>query len=325
MSVETVTARKAGRLDKVLVGLLTEYGSPSRSAVQKLIDSGRVKVNGVARPAGYAVKPGDVVVVDIPAAKPTTTEPEDIALKIIFEDDDVIAVDKAAGMVVHPGAGNAAGTLANAILAHAPGMAAVGDPTRPGIVHRLDKETSGIVLLAKHPAAYVELQRQFKMRTVKKLYMALCVGAVSPPRGVINKPIGRDPAHRQRMAIVADGRESVSHYAVAEVYTLKATLMPTDFPDLKMPKGATYSFVRVRPSTGRTHQIRVHLASIGFPIVGDALYGATRRDALSRALAPRQLLHAGELGFNLPSTGQWTTLYAPLPEDMRRILDLIGD
>ena len=292
MPVETVMIRKSGRLDKTLAGLLADT---SRSAVQRLIDLGHVTVNGMVRPASHQVKPGDVVIVDIPdaASSDMGTQAEDIALTIIYEDDDVIAVDKAAGMVVHPGAGNAAGTLANAILAHAPGIASVGDPTRPWIVHRLDKETSGIVLLAKNQTAYAALQNQFKARTIKKLYMAVCVGTVSPLRGVIKKPIGRDPAHRQRMAIVADGRESVSHYSVAEVYTVRETLTPATYPDLKIPKGATYSYVRVRPSTGRTHQIRVHLASIGYPVVGDALYGATRKDALSRALAPRHLLHAG--------------------------------
>jgi len=322
MAVETVSVRKAGRLDKTLAAELRT--GASRSAIQRLIDQNRVTVNGLARLASHTVKPGDVVVVDIPDAEPAATQAEDIALTILYEDDDVIAVNKAAGMVVHPGAGNAAGTLANAILAHAPGIASVGDPTRPGIVHRLDKETSGIVLMAKNQDAYVVLQRQFKTRTIKKLYTGLCIGAVTPARGVINKPIGRDPAHRQRMAIVADGRESVSHYSVAEVFHVTAPLETSEYPDLKIPKGTMYSYVRVQPSTGRTHQIRVHMASIGYPIVGDALYGATKKDALSRALAPRHLLHAGELGFEAPSTGEWMTIYAPLPEDMRRVIDLLG-
>jgi 23S rRNA pseudouridine1911/1915/1917 synthase len=232
-------------------------------------------------------------------------------------------------MVVHPGAGNARGTLANAILAHAPEIANVGDPLRPGIVHRLDKETSGIVLLAKNAAAYSALQAQFKRRVVKKLYLALCVGDVQPPRGIINKPIGRDPLHRQRMAIIAGGRESVTQYAVGEVFRVNETkiLPETWFPgtgSVELKKGNVYSFVRARPATGRTHQIRVHFASIGFPVVGDALYGATRHDALSRALAPRHLLHASEVVFELPSSGKAIHLYAPLPEDMRRVIDALG-
>ena len=196
MPVETVTIRKAGRLDKTLAGLLADA---SRSAVQRLIELERVTVNGAVRSASHQVKPGDVVIVDIPEAASATPLPEDIALKIIYEDDDVIAVDKAAGMVAHPGAGNSAGTLANAILAREPGIASVGDPARPGIVHRLDKESSGIVLLAKNQDAYIALQKQFKARAIKKLYMALCVGAVSPPRGVISAtrrvaPCGRRPS-----------------------------------------------------------------------------------------------------------------------------------
>jgi 23S rRNA pseudouridine1911/1915/1917 synthase len=232
-------------------------------------------------------------------------------------------------MVVHPGAGNESGTLANAILAHAPEIANVGDPLRPGIVHRLDKETSGIVLLARNAAAYSALQAQFKRRVVKKLYLALCVGDVQPPRGIINKPIGRDPLHRQRMAVIAGGRESVTQYAVGEVYRVKETkfLPETWFLNIgsvELKKGSVYSFVRARPATGRTHQIRVHFASIGFPVVGDALYGATRHDALSRTLAPRHLLHASEVVFELPSSGKAIHLYAPLPEDMRRVIDALG-
>lgn len=321
MPIETVTARKADRLDKELAANLLP--DVSRSAIQRLIEQGRVTVNGMVRPASHAVRPGDVLVVDVPDTAPESTQPESIALDILYEDEDIIAVNKPAGMVVHPGAGNATGTLANAILAHAPGIAGVGDSTRPGIVHRLDKETSGIVLLAKNLNAYNALQKQFKSRVIKKQYMALCVGVLTPLRGVINKPIGRDPAHRQRMAIVADGRESVTHYAVAEVYRVVEAPSHESSGGLTIPKGAVYSYVHVRPSTGRTHQIRVHLASMGFPIVGDALYGATRIDALSRDLTPRHLLHAGELGFELPSTGKWLTLYAPLPADMRRIIDLL--
>ncbi|MCL4504921.1 MAG: RluA family pseudouridine synthase, partial [Chloroflexi bacterium] len=265
------------------------------------------------------------MVVDMPAEAPVAAQPEQIALNILYEDEDVIAVDKPAGMVVHPGAGIAAGTLANAILAHAPQVATVGDSLRPGIVHRLDKETSGIVLLAKTQDAYVALQRQFKARAIKKVYLALCVGDVQPPRGVIKKPIGRDPARRQRMAIVVGGRESVTQYAIAEVYAIAQPRTVEGFEGLTLQKGARYSFIQVRPATGRTHQIRVHLASIGFPVVGDAVYGATRRDPLSRAIAPRHLLHASELSFDLPASGQTVHLVAPMPADMRRVIDLLKE
>ena len=336
MSTHTFTAARAARLDKALATLLSDV---SRSAVQRLIDQGQVTVNGQPRPASYSVRPGDVLVVNVPEAAPAITQPEHIALDILYEDDDVIAVNKPAGMVVHPGAGNERGTLANAILAHAPGIASVGDPLRPGIVHRLDKETSGIVLLAKTAAAYSALQAQFKRRAVKKLYLALCVGDVHPPRGIIDKPIGRDPVHRQRMAVIAGGRDAVTQYSVGEVFRVTETrflgavpsteigFLNTGFPgspNVELKKGSAYSFVRARPATGRTHQIRVQFASIGFPIVGDALYGATRHDALSRALAPRHLLHASEVFFELPSSGKAIHLYAPLPEDMRRVIDALG-
>lgn len=327
MASYTFTVTKAARLDKALVALMSDT---SRSAVQHLIDEGQVTVNGQQRTASHNVRPGDVLGVNVPEPAPAVAQAEQIALDILYEDDDVIAVNKAAGMVVHPGAGNESGTLANAILAHAPEIANVGDPLRPGIVHRLDKETSGIVLLAKNASAYAALQAQFKRRAVKKLYLALCVGDVQPPRGIINKPIGRDPLHRQRMAVIAGGRESVTQYAVGEVYRVKETrFLPETWllsnGSVELKKGNVYSFVRARPATGRTHQIRVHFASIGFPVVGDALYGATRHDALSRALAPRHLLHASEVLFELPSSGKAIHLYAPLPEDMRRVIDALGE
>jgi 23S rRNA pseudouridine1911/1915/1917 synthase len=322
MSVHRFTAVKANRLDKTLAAFLHDV---SRSALQRLIEQACVDVNGQSRSASYRVKPGDALEVRIPAAAPSETLPEEIALDILYEDDDVIAVNKAAGMVVHPGAGNAAGTLANAILAHAPGIAGVGDSLRPGIVHRLDKETSGIVLLAKTPAAYAALQRQFKARSVKKLYLALCVGNVQPARGIINKPIGRDPAHRQRMTVLAGGRESVTPYTVSDVYPIAATLMVSiGDAEVELKKGSSYTLVRALPATGRTHQLRVHFASIGFPIAGDALYGATRHDALSRALTPRHLLHASEVTFEQPTSGQRITLRAALPADMRSVLDALS-
>ena len=328
MPIRTLTAITAARLDKVLAALL---GDVSRSAAQRLIEQEQVTVNGQTRQASYAVRPGDVLVVNVPEPQPAVVLAEPIALDIIFENEDVLAVNKPAGMVVHPGAGNLSGTLANALLARAPDIAGVGDPLRPGIVHRLDKETSGIVLLAKNAAAYSNLQMQFKRRVVKKLYLALCVGDVQPPRGVIDKPIARDPAHRQRMAIVIGGRQSVTRYTVGEVYKVKESRFITEpgigrgDEAIELKPGSVYSFVRAWPATGRTHQLRVHFASIGFPIVGDALYGASRRDTLSRGLAPRHLLHASELSFELPASGEEVNLHAPLPDDMRRVMDVLGE
>lgn len=324
------SAPRADRLDKIVVALLPEL---TRSAAQRLIEQGRVAVNGVLRDASHRARQGDTIDISLPDAPASDgLVAETIPLDILYEDDDVLAINKPAGLIVHPGAGNPAGTLANALLAYAPQIAGVGDKDRPGIVHRLDKETSGVVLIAKTSAAHRALQAQFKARAVKKLYLALCVGAVQPARGIINKPIGRDPSNRKRMAVVVDGRAAITEYYVADVFAAggRAVELPGDDSagaspvTVTLPKGAVYALVRARPATGRTHQLRVHFASIGFPIVGDALYGAARRDPLSRALAPRHLLHASEVTFDLPGTGQTKTLHAPLAADMRRVIDQLS-
>ena len=329
MPFHTFTAPRADRLDKIVVALLPDL---TRSAAQRLIEHGAVVVNGAVRDASYRVKARDVIVVQISEASQTSEiSPEAIPLDILYEDADVVAINKPAGLVVHPGAGNLTGTLANALLSHAPEIAGVGDPSRPGIVHRLDKETSGIVLIAKTAAAHQALQAQFKARTVKKLYLALCVGNVQPARGLINKPIGRDPSNRKRMAVTMDGRAAVTQYAVAEVFEARGQLISLPSAQagqepetVTLQPHAVYSFVRAQPATGRTHQLRVHFASIGFPIVGDALYGAARRDPLSRALAPHHMLHASELRFELPASGETKVLYAPMPADMRHIIDALS-
>lgn len=297
-----LVVRKANRLDKSIAVLLPDA---SRSAAQRWIESGAVRVNGGLRhTASDSVAPGDVIDIDAPDTAPSAPQAEALPLAVLYEDADVVAIDKAAGMVVHPGAGNAAGTLVNAMLAHAPEVADVGDEARPGIVHRLDKETSGVLLVAKTDAAYRALQEQFKRREIRKTYLAVCVGEVQPPRGVIDKPIARDPSNRQRMAVLSGGREAVTEFVATERIVID---------------GRTYTLVRAHPHTGRTHQLRVHLASIGFPIVGDLLYGAGR-DPLSRRIAPRHLLHASEIRFRLPATGAEMALYAPLPDDMRAVL-----
>lgn len=311
MDTRTVIVKKANRLDKALAALLPEL---SRSAAQRLIDGGRVQVNGALRDASHRVRPNDALIVQMPEAMPATPQPEAIALDVLYEDADVIAINKPAGMVAHPGAGNANGTVVNAVLAYAPEVAGVGSDERPGIVHRLDKETSGVLLIAKHDAALRALQAQFKTRAIKKSYVMVCVGEVTPARGLIRKPIARDPGNRKRMAVVATGRDAITQYAVREVFTVN--------------DGNTarrYSYVKANLLTGRTHQLRVHFASLGFPIAGDAVYGA-RKDPLTRQLAPRQLLHSSELIFTSPSTGEEIKLHAPLPEDFRRALDeLAGD
>jgi 23S rRNA pseudouridine1911/1915/1917 synthase len=316
MPTQTATTTKSDRLDKVVAALFAEI---SRSAAQRLIEQQRVQLNGAPRDASYRVNRGDAISVQMPEAEPALPQPEAIALNVLYEDEDVIAINKAAGMVVHPAAGNKSGTLVNAMLAYSPNISDVGDDHRPGIVHRLDKETSGILLVAKTDAAYKALQAQFKARTIKKTYVALCVGRVEPDRGLINKPIARDPSNRQRMAVVSGGREAVTEYAVQEVFKVAGSHQPANL------QPATYSFVRIHPQTGRTHQIRVHFASIGFPLAGDALYGATRNDALSKTLTPRHMLHASELSFEQPSSRKAIKLYAPIPEDMSRVIAKLGE
>ena len=325
MPIQTAIASKSDRLDKIVAGLFAEI---TRSAAQRYIEQGRVLVNGAAHDARHRVSHGDVVTVDVPDAGPAVPQPEAIPLTVLYEDDDVIAINKSAGMVVHPAAGNATGTLVNALLAYSADIADVGDAQRPGIVHRLDKETSGVLLAAKTDAAYRNLQAQFKTRTIQKYYLALCVGRVEPERGIIKKTIGRDPSNRQRMAVVTGGREAVTEYAVQEYFTSgeggrgngEGDAAPSSLSPFPIPPSSVYSLLRIHPETGRTHQIRVHLASMGFPVVGDELYGATRRDALSRILAPRHMLHASELKFEQPSSRKAIKLYASIPEDMARVI-----
>ena len=319
METRTVIAQKPERLDKSIAALVTDV---SRTAAQRLIDQQLVTVNGTWRDAATRINRGDIIVVQLPDLDPATPQPEHIKLDVLYEDEDVIAINKRAGMVVHPAAGNQSGTLVNAVLAYSPDISDVGDEQRPGIVHRLDKETSGVMLVAKTNEAYRTLQAQFKTRTIKKTYLALCVGRVLPTHGRVNKPIARDSSNHQRMAVVLGGRESITEYLVNEIFELSARLM---LVGATIEKNNAYSLVRAMPQTGRTHQIRVHLASLGFPVVGDELYGATRHDPLSKVLAPRHLLHASELQFDLPSSGHPLRLYAPMPADMQAVILGLGE
>ena len=285
----------ASRLDRYLAAQLPDH---SRSEVQRWIKEGLARVNALPAKASQSLEPGDVVTLTIPEPPPTELQPEAIPLTILYEDADVIAIDKPAGMVVHPAAGHASGTLVNALLYHFPDIEGVGEGGRPGIVHRLDKDTSGIILVAKNPRAHRYLQAQFKARTVEKTYLALVHGHVSPKEGLIDAPIGRHPRHRQRMAVTpADkGREAQTEYKVLAFYG-PATL------------------VEAHPLTGRTHQIRVHFASIGHPVVGDPLYG--RKDAYGLG---RHFLHAHRLRFRRPSDEAIVELESPLPPELEALL-----
>lgn len=299
----TLHADTRERLDKFVAARVSDL---SRTAVQRLIDDGFVTVNGAVTGAAHKVGQGDEIVVRVPPPAPATIEAEDIPLSIVYEDADLIVIDKPAGLVVHPAAGHDRGTLVNAILAHAPDLKGVGGEMRPGIVHRLDKDTSGLIVAAKHDAAHRELQRQFKSRQVKKVYLALVEGRLAPREGIVDAPIARDRVHRRRMAVSADGRPSRTRYKVIR--------------DLRLAD-ATYSFVEAHPETGRTHQIRVHLAWLGHPLVGDTLYGR-RKPALP---IERQFLHAARLTLRLPSTGEERTFESPLPDDLDRVLRSLGD
>jgi 23S rRNA pseudouridine1911/1915/1917 synthase len=302
--VELQVIEGAGRLDKYLADEIPEL---SRSAVQRLIDDGQVTVNGEPMRASYRVRPGDTLFVLLPAQRVSELAAEEIPLAVVYEDETLLVVDKPAGMVVHPAPGHPSGTLVNALLAHCPELAQ-SDDERPGIVHRLDRDTSGLILVAKSDKARRALQRQFKQRQVDKAYVALLDGHLQPAYGRIEAPVGRDPQHRQQMAVLPGGREAITEYHVLERFA----------HDLGPARGE-YSLVEVEPRTGRTHQIRVHFASIGHPVVADPVYGRRKK----QLAVPRQFLHASRLGFKHPKTGQRIKLEAPLPADLSSVLELL--
>jgi len=302
--IELRASEGGQRLDKYVAEMVPDL---SRSRVQKLIEEGLVTVNGGMAKPSYRVEIGDLVVVHIPPPEPVEVRPEAIPLDIVYEDEDIIVVNKPAGMVVHPAYGHRTGTLVNAILAHCPNLAAAEGDLRPGIVHRLDKDTSGLIIVAKHDAARRHLQRQFKRREVKKVYVVLVEGRLEPTWGVIEAPIGRDKKRRKRMAVVEDGREARTEYRVVEYFDDKAGKV-----------SRSYTLVEAEPKTGRTHQVRIHFASIGHPVAGDRVYGF-RKQRLS-ALR-RQFLHARTLGFRLPGSGEYIELTAELPDDLRAVLE----
>ena len=286
------------RLDKFVAAELSDL---SRSYVQQLIADGRVRVDGIARRASFALTPRMVVDVEVPPRAIESLVPEPIPLDVVFEDADVIVLNKPAGMVVHPAPGHATGTLVNALLAHAPEMSLNGS-NRPGIVHRLDKDTSGLMVVAKTDRARNALVAQWNDRTVRKGYVALVNGRVEPNEGTIDAPIGRDREQRQRMAVTAKGKPAVTHFTVRERFA-RSTLLDVEI------------------ETGRTHQIRVHLAFIGHPVAGDQVYNPAkgRGRAGQEVRVPRQFLHAARLGFRLPD-GRAVAFEAALPPDLDLVL-----
>ncbi|HLF89140.1 MAG TPA: RluA family pseudouridine synthase [Anaerolineales bacterium] len=285
------------RLDKYLVACLPDY---SRSRLQTLIKDGLVTVEGQpARKTGQMLEGGEAVRVEIPPIQPANLKPEPISLDIIFENTDLLVVNKPAGMVVHPSAGHRSGTLVNAALAHAPEMEGVGGEHRPGVVHRLDKDTSGLILMAKNDRSHRFLQEQFRKRATQKVYLALVDGHPPTSAGIVDAPIGRDPSNRKRMAIVPEhkGRAAQTEYHTLETFPI-------------------HTLIEAHPITGRTHQIRLHLTFINCPIVGDTLYGR-RNPSLPLY---RQFLHATRITIPLPGETHSQTFEAPLPDDLQNIL-----
>jgi 23S rRNA pseudouridine1911/1915/1917 synthase len=285
------------RLDHFLVKQIPDH---SRSFLQGLIQNGHVRVDGITvRKNGVRVESPQVIEVTIPPTAPTELIPEDIELKIIYEDENLIVVDKPAGMVVHPSAGHHQGTLIHAVLAHTPDIEGVGGVQRPGLVHRLDKDTSGLIVLAKNDYTHQHLQKLFKNREVEKTYLALLDGHPPTPTGRVEAAVSRDPKSRQKMAIVPDtkGKMAISEYKTLETYS-------------------NHTLVEVSILTGRTHQIRLHMAFLNCPVVGDTIYGFKRK-TLS---VDRQQLHAQKLRFLLPDQTTPTDFEAPLPADISQTL-----
>jgi len=290
----TVPNEHAGwRLDRYLVLALPQF---SRSRLQTLIRAGDVQLQGQAARPRETVHAGDVVRLTEPPVQEIEAQAEEIPLHLLFEDDDLLVLNKPAGLVVHPGAGNQTHTLVNALLHHCTSLSGIGGKQRPGIVHRLDKETSGCLVVAKNDAAHQHLSRQFAEREVKKIYLALVAGTLKRPRGTIDAAIGRHPVQRKKMA----------------VHRTKGRIARTDYRVLQA--GGGVSLVECAIHSGRTHQIRVHLHHIGHPVIGDSLYG-------KKVAAPRQMLHAWKLGFTHPRTNERLFCEAPVPEDFRTALD----
>jgi 23S rRNA pseudouridine1911/1915/1917 synthase len=289
IEVRATTEHNGSRLDRFLATELSDY---SRSRLQALIRDGFVLLNGKTPRTRETIKSGDLVSVTVPDVVKIANAPEAIALNILFEDDDLVVIDKPAGLVVHPGAGHSEHTLVNALLYHCKTLSGIGGKERPGIVHRLDKETSGCMVVAKNDAAHQHLSAQFAARTVRKIYLVLVAGLLKNSTGMIDAPIARHRVHRQRMAVSQSrGRTAKTAYRV-------------------LKRGQEFTMAECVIHSGRTHQIRVHFHHLGHPVLGDKLYGAK-----NAARYPRQMLHAWKLGFEHPRTGETKNFEAPIPAD----------
>lgn len=298
ISFDVLSSEAGTRLDRLLAG---RHPDLTRSLAQTLILEGQITLNGVAARPSTRARAGDRVEGRVTGPHPPEVHPEPIPVSIVYQDADVIVVDKPAGLVVHPAAGHRTGTLANALAHLFPATREVGDASRPGIVHRLDKDTSGLMLAALSPRGLQSLQAQIAIRSVGREYLALAAGTVRPPRASIEAPIGRDPNDRQRMA----------------VYGLASRTARTSYRVLEYPPG--FSYLEARLHSGRTHQIRVHLAALGHPLAGDTRYGGPSIEGLAR-----QFLHAHRLSFRSPSTDEQMVFESPLPADLASVLGWLG-
>lgn len=275
----------------------------SRSMIQKLLEEDKINVNGKIEKPSYKVQEGDIIEVTIEEPKEVKIEAQDIPLDIIYEDNDILVVNKQKGLVVHPANGNPDGTLVNAIMAHCKdSLSGIGGELRPGIVHRLDKDTSGLLIIAKNDKAHIQVSEQIKNREVKKTYIALVRGTIAEDEATINMPIGRSTKDRKKMAVTKNGKEAVTHFKVLNRYTTN--------------KGS-YTLLEIKIDTGRTHQIRVHMAEIGHPVIGDSVYSNGKNEFGVEG----QCLHAKRLEFVHPITGKEMKLEAPLPEYFQKIVE----
>jgi len=293
--LERTASRSGERLDLFLA---REARGLTRSQIKRLVEEGFALVNGRPARPSQRVRAGDRISLTVPPPRPASVEAEPIPLRLVYSDAHLLVVDKPAGLTVHPSPGHPSGTLVNALLALCPDLKGVGGELRPGIVHRLDKDTSGLMVVARTSKAHLALSRQIKERRVRKGYLALVTRNLQPPEGIIDAPVARDPRNRKRMAVVAGGREARTRYRV-------------------LRSGEPYSLVEAFPETGRTHQIRVHFAYLGHPLVGDVTYGKRS------ALVERQFLHAHILGFHHPATGEWKEFTSPLPPELEAALSMI--
>ena len=293
------------RLDNYL---RTKFPDVSRSTLQRLLEQGDILLNGKPAKPVHHPKAGEVITIRWPEAKAATAEAQDIPLKILYEDSDLLVINKEAGIVVHPAAGNEDRTIVNAVLFHCEGnLSGIGGVLRPGIVHRLDKDTTGCLVVAKNDLAHQRLSEQFSGRTMEKIYLAICCGVLPRKSGVINAPIKRHQVQRKKMAVDPSGREAVTSYKVLEQF----------------PKAA---LVEAILHTGRTHQIRVHFQHLGNPLLGDETYGERQNQKLKQDTglsAPRQMLHAWKLKFTHPTTKETVTFKAPIPPDFTATLELL--